>query len=141
MKIRIGMTLLSGDRSLKLFLACFHHIGYIYIYRFSPSHGSQCFETGSIPTQTPVLGKTNLHPHQFQYQMRNTFLRSISVHYNFFHDSYIYITYIAYIYPYLSHSFPSISTSCFMLLPTLPSLPSPTSPARRKPSLGICTES
>lgn len=28
-KIRIGMTLLSGDRSLKLFLACFHHIGYI----------------------------------------------------------------------------------------------------------------
>ena len=23
-KIRIGMTLLSGDRSLKLFLACFH---------------------------------------------------------------------------------------------------------------------
>ena len=25
-KIRIGMTLLSGDRSLKLFLACFHHI-------------------------------------------------------------------------------------------------------------------
>ena len=27
-----------------------------------------------------------------------------------FHDSYIYITYI---YPHLSHSFPSISTSCF----------------------------